>query len=152
MLMSHTIVFALLFFSTSLYALWRGGTAERLAVATVVAGSILTVLLYSPHGARFAQVEAGVMIADIVVLAGFMGLACFSTRFWPIWVSGLQLVAVIVHILRLISPTILPVPYMMVLAFWSYPIQFLLAVAAHRHWVRLRTRGWDGSWRGPVAQ
>ncbi len=152
MLMSHTIIFALLFFSTSLYALWRGGAAERLGVAIVVAGSILTVLLYSPHGARFTHVETGVMIADIVVLAGFLALACFSTRFWPIWVSGLQLVAVIVHVLRLVSPTILPVPYMVVLAFWGYPIQFVLAVAAHRHWRRLRQRGWDGSWRAGAAE
>jgi hypothetical protein len=66
------------------------------------------------------------------VLASFTFIALRSTRFWPMWVAGLQLVATSVHLLKLLSPALMGLVFGAALAFWSYPILLIIAVGAWR--------------------
>jgi len=49
-------------------------------------------------------------------------LACNSGRYWPIWATGFQIVAVATHFASLWIPDIVPIAYQALLSFWSIPI------------------------------
>lgn len=138
-------LFRILLALVALYAVVRGSRDERLISLICVAGALATHVLISPLRHRFAGVEIPVMIIDILVLAGFMLVALRSSRFWPLWVAGLQLTTMLGHLLKAIDLSLLPRAYGASMAFWAYPIVLIVAVGTWRGH-RRRTR------HGPEAQ
>lgn len=128
------------------YAWFRGGAPERAAATIIAIGSILTTLSYTPYATRFQSVETGPFVIDIVVWFAFVALALKAERFWPIWVAALQGVAVAVHAIRLIDPTIIPWAYAFLMAIWVYPMLALLVFGIRQHQRRLKLSGADPSW------
>lgn len=111
---------------------WRGRSDERMAAATCVAGTLLTVIASAPLSQRFASFDFMTFLVDVGVLAAFVTIALRSTRFWPMWVAGLQLTGTSVHLLKLIDEQLMRFVFGAALAFWSYPILLLIAVGAWR--------------------
>ena len=64
----------------------RANCRRRPALAATVA----TMLTVSPLPAAMRGIEGAVLV-DLAVLAGFFAVALRSSRFWPLWVAGLQL-------------------------------------------------------------
>ena len=79
------------------------------------------------------------MLVDLLVFVGFLFVALRSPRFWPLWVAGLQLTTTLGHILKGMSPDLLPQAYGAALQFWSYPILLILAVGTWRSYERRRS-------------
>ena len=125
-------IFAPLLLAVSIYALWRGGTDERIVAATCVAGTIATMLAISPMAQRYEGIEEGLVLVDLGVLGGFVAVALRSSRFWPLWVAGLQLTTSLGHLLKGANQDVLPQAYGAALQFWSYPILIILAVGTYR--------------------
>ena len=90
-------IFLPLLVAICLYALWRGGTDERIVALTCLGGTVATLLTVSPLTSRYTDIESGLALVDFVVLAGFVGVALRSNRFWPLWVAGLQLTTALGH-------------------------------------------------------
>jgi hypothetical protein len=130
----------------SLYTFWRGGAPERVGMAILVIGSILSTLSLRAMPVRFHDVEMGVFIVDIVALLLFVGLALAADRYWPLWVAGLQLVGVASHVLRLADADVIPWAYAITQSLWGYPILLAMVIGAARHRKRLTTLGADRSW------
>ena len=116
----------------ALYAFMRGSRDERLVGVICVTGALATHLLISPLRERFASVELPVMIVDLAVFAGFLLVALRSSRFWPLWVAGLQLTTMMGHVLKAIDLSLLPRAYGASMTFWAYPIVLILAVGTWR--------------------
>ena len=76
--------------------------------------------------------EIGVLAVDLFTLAAFTYVALRSDRFWPLWISGLQLTTSIGHVLKAIDSHLVPFAYGAALRVWSYPILIILAVAVWR--------------------
>lgn len=123
------------------YAWLRGGSAERIGASIALAASLLTQAAYSPLGGRFDNVETAVLAVDVAVLGCFVTLALHSERYWPIWVSALQLIGVLAHIARLADPSMIRPGYAFILAVWSYPTLALIAAGTWRHHRRTTMRG-----------
>ena len=121
----------------ALYAFMRGSRDERLVGVICVTGALATHLLLSPLRERFASVEIPVMIVDLAVFAGFLLVALRSSRFWPLWVAGLQLTTMMGHVLKSIDLSLLPRAYGASMTFWAYPIVLILAVGTWRTHRRL---------------
>lgn len=134
-------LFRTLLFSVVVYALMRGGRDERAVAWMCVAGTLATILAISPLGDRFQHLELGVALIDVVVFAGFTAVAITSQRFWPLWISGLQLTTILGHSLKAVDSSLIPQAYGAALNFWGYPILIILAVGTFR----------THRWRHPAA-
>ncbi|WP_426265741.1 hypothetical protein [Sphingomonas sp. LHG3443-2] len=116
---------------------WRGRSDERLAAAVCVGGTALTVLVGNKLDIHGSDFDLAAFIVDGAIFIAFLVIALRSERFWPLWVAGLQLTTVSVHLLMILSPDLPGLIFGTALAFWSYPILLLIAI---------------GAWRTPVIE
>jgi hypothetical protein len=137
------MVFETLLLGSTLYALLRGGAPERLVSMMMVTAWILSMALDSNTG--HIHFEAGVFAVDAVFFVALYLLSLFTTRFWPIWMSAMQGIDVLSHILAVLSPAD-AVGYTIMTQFWGYPMQVLLIVATRHHRLRLKRLGTDPAW------
>ena len=114
------------------YAWWRGRSDERLAALACFAASLVSLLVLSPWQQRYSGVELGVFVVDACALAVFARIALQSERFWPLWVSGLQLTTSMAHLIKAVDIDLLPLAYGAAARFWSYPILLIIAVGTWR--------------------
>ena len=128
----HVLIYLALLSAVTVYALVRGDRDARITAIACVGATAATALVLSPLVGRYANVETGVATIDFIVLAVFVTVALQSTRFWPLWISGLQLTTTLAHLIKLIEPELLNVAYAAALRFWSYPILFILAIGTYR--------------------
>jgi hypothetical protein len=142
--MIRIIFFNLLLFGACGYALLRGTRDARIIALVCVAADFATLAVKGPSATSYASVETGVMIVDILTFAAFTFVALTSDRFWPLWVSGLQLTTSMGHVLKGIETSLLPIAYAAALRFWSYPILIILTVAVWRHQQRVRQQNVEG--------
>lgn len=124
------------------YALLRGNVDARIVATLCVVGTLATLAFLSPMATRFTGVEGATLLVDLAVLAGFVAVALQSSRFWPLWVAGLQLTASLAHLMKAIDLDLLPHAYGAAMAFWSYPILLILAIGTWRG-ARRREDGGD---------
>lgn len=117
--------------ATSFLALRRGDWEVRVAAGICLLATLLTLIFLHPTDS-YGNIEASVALVDLGVLTAFVVIAIKSPRFWPLWVSGLQLTTTLAHLLRLISPDLVAIAYAAAMRFWSYPILLILIVAALR--------------------
>jgi hypothetical protein len=136
--MVRLILYNLLLFGACGYALWRGKVDARIVAAAFFVGNFATFALRSEGSGGYSSLEPGIFAVDLACLAAFTYAALISDRFWPLWVSGLQLTTSFGHVLKAVHSDMLPLAYAAALRFWGYPILIILAVGVWRSQQRLR--------------
>ncbi|WP_182466785.1 hypothetical protein [Sphingomonas gilva] len=144
--MLRLYIFLGLQLAVSAYALVRGGAPERIVAVLMLVAYAVSMLVQSQFPVRFHGVELGIFMVDCAMLAALLAVALRAERFWPLWMTGLQAVAVAAHLAKMASPEVIPWAYAAMLAFWSYPMMALLAIGTWRHWRRMAAFGADRSW------
>ena len=135
----HRYIFVILLIVTCGYAIWRGRRDERVVAIACIVATVATRFLVSPVSIRYSNVELGLVLVDLAMLATFITIALQSQRFWPLWVAGLQLTTSMSHLMKAIDWQLLPKAYGAAVALWSYPILIILAVGTWRsHQRRMR--------------
>jgi hypothetical protein len=130
--MLRLIIFNALLFGACGYALVKGTRDARIVALVCIVATFASSVVKAPVQASYSSVESGVLIVDLLTFAGFAFVALRSDRFWPLWVSGLQLTTSLGHVLKAVQPDLLPMAYAAALRLWSYPILIILAVAVWR--------------------
>ena len=130
--MVRVLFYFMLLTGVAAYAMLRGRREERIAALTCVAASLASLALLMTRPAYYSGLELGVAVIDFAALLIFVWIALRSSRFWPLWVAGLQLTSTLGHALKLVSPELLPVVYATSLASWSYAILLIIAVGIWR--------------------
>ena len=125
-------IFRILLALVVLYALLRGQRDERHVGIIFVIGVIATELVLPERSERFAGVEVKLVLVDVAVLAGCVWVALRSDRFWPLWIAGLQLTAMLGHLLKAVEVELFARAYAAALVFWAYPMLIILAVGTWR--------------------
>ena len=125
-------LFRILLAVVAAYVLLRGRRDERDVGLVLVLGVIATHLVISPLKTRFASVETHVFAVDVIVFMGFLWVALRSERFWPLWIAGLQLTAIMGHVLKAVDVHLFTKAYAAAMVFWSYPIVLILAIGTWR--------------------
>ena len=144
--MLQSAIYFSLVFACWAYAMRCGGAPERIGISILGVGSILTVVAASTPTVRFGAVEIGIFLVDVGALLGFLILALRAERWWPLWVTSLQAIGTTAHAVKLMDPEVIRWAYAFALAFWSYPMLFLLALGTWNHQRRLARFGVDKSW------
>jgi hypothetical protein len=126
--MTRLILFNLLLFGSCGYALVRGTRDAQIVAIVTLFASFASYALFS----RYTDVESGVLVVDLLTFAAFTAVALKSDRFWPLWISGLQLTTSFGHLIKAWEDQLVPLAYAIALRSWSYPIQIILAVAVWR--------------------
>jgi hypothetical protein len=124
----RSLIFYSLLFGACGYAWMRGRYEERLVAAVCIVATFASLALKT----GYAGLEVGVLVVDLLTLGLFTFVALRSERFWPLWISGLQLTTSIGHILKVVEPDLVPLAYAAALRFWGYPILIILAVGTWR--------------------
>jgi len=136
--MIRVILFDLLLFGVCGYAFLRGTKDARIIGAVCIVANFASFALRGPAATSYGSVQWGVMAVDLFTLAAFTWVALTSERFWPLWVSGLQLTTSFGHFLKGMDTDLVPIAYAAALRFWSYPILIILAVGVWRSHKRQR--------------
>jgi hypothetical protein len=126
------IVFWTFLFVVCALAVLRGHTDERIAASACAIATLVTHFILGPLKIKYSTVEPGLLALDIAMLATFVVLALRSSRFWPLWVAGLQLTMSMAHVLKAIDAQLIPRAYAAATVFWSYPILFIILIACWR--------------------
>lgn len=130
--MERFILYHVLLFGACGYALLRGRTDARIVGAVFLIGNFATYALRSPFGESYTSVETGILAVDVIAFLAFTYAALISDRFWPLWVSGLQLTTSLGHVMKAVDLGLLPLAYAAALRFWAYPILIILAIGVWR--------------------
>ncbi|SEH14953.1 hypothetical protein SAMN05428974_1315 [Sphingopyxis sp. YR583] len=148
--MLRIAIFLILLVGTCAYALWRGGAPERIAAGAMLAACFGSALVRSDADLRFSQMEVGIFLIDLLLLAVLFGVALRADRGWPIFVTALHLATVGAHAVKLIQPDIIRVTYVVMVTAWSWPMVIALAVGTFRHRLRVGSQGCDLDWSHPL--
>jgi hypothetical protein len=92
---ADVVVVMLLSASLALLALLRGGKPERFCAAIIAFGMIADRVsqAHFDYG-DFVRFSAPRLVLDSIQFAGFLYVALYANRFWPIWVAAAQAVAI----------------------------------------------------------
>lgn len=144
------ILFLMLLLGACLYAILRGGAPERIGAAILVLATLASALALEMSAHRYRSTELATMWVDIAMTIAFLALALRAQRYWPMWVSMVQLDLVAMHLV-MFSPQTGSWSYWAVQALWSYPQPILLAAGTWRHRARVRRYGDDPAWSPVVS-
>ena len=136
--MERIVIYHVLLFGACGYALLRGNTDARIVGAVFLIGNFVTYALRSPFAQSYSSVETGIFAVDVIAFLAFTYAALISDRFWPLWVSGLQLTTNLGHVMKAVDLHLLPLAYAAALRFWGYPILIILAVGVWRSQRRVK--------------
>ena len=114
----QAVYWAVLFATTSI-AFWKGGQPERLTAVALFTASLATPIFVM---SLFSAPEFGVLAIDVLLLGWLVWLAVTNDRFWPLPAAGFHLVGTVIHVVRILDPSIIQFAYAHAQAFWAYPV------------------------------
>ena len=130
--MDRLLIYHALLLGACGYALIKGRADARIVAVVFLMGNFATTALRSHVAGVYSSLEPAILAIDVLAFFGFTYAALISDRFWPLWISGLQLTTSMGHILKAADQHLLPIAYAAALRFWAYPILLILAVGTWR--------------------
>ena len=112
-------------------AVLLGGREEKLAALAFLISWAATLLL---RDRSWVGMQWGGLFADLGLFLAFFGIALRSSRYWPIWAAGFQLLAVVTHGARLIDPNLGAWAYITAGVIWTWLVMAAMAVGVYECW------------------
>lgn len=106
----------------------------------MIIGSLSSLAVGKVWGTPWVRTEAEIFAIDIVALLALILLSIKSDRFWPMWASAFQLLAVTIHTAVMMEPQITPWAFATGAVFWAYPMLLALAIGSLEHLPATRER------------
>ncbi|WP_299194300.1 hypothetical protein [uncultured Erythrobacter sp.] len=132
-------------------ALLWGGAPERIIAASWLIFFELTGLIYKnfirSEGYQLQGVDAFLATTDFLVLVIWVIVALYANRNYPLWIAGMQLLAMTAHLARGMSEAISPIAYLFLIVAPGWFQLIFLAAGVSRHVMRKRKYGEYRSWR-----
>ncbi|WP_292048036.1 MULTISPECIES: hypothetical protein [unclassified Brevundimonas] len=116
----------------ALFAFLKGGQAERFGAGAYLFAWFASIILQENSG--FRGMPVGLFLIDVVALFVFVGLSWRYRRSWPVWVSGIQLITVMCHIMILTKQPVLLASLITVMNLNSYLIIGFMIVGTFFSW------------------
>lgn len=144
--MIRLTIFYVALCSIACYAARRGGAPERwmATLFVVAAGASHAIVLL--HGSNYVQLDLLRLAVDVALLGGMTIIMAKADRFWPMYCTTFQILAVATHGVRVMDPLILSPVYYRSTAWLAYPTLIILAAGVARHRRREKSYGAEHSW------
>ncbi|HRE33539.1 MAG TPA: hypothetical protein PK217_00525 [Sphingopyxis terrae] len=116
-------------------ALRWGAAPERICVAILGFVTLADPVyhLLAGHGAIYGSVDLGHLTFDLMMAAGFIAVALWANRIYPLWLAGFQLVSVIGHFSRELTSSFPKLAYGLMIYGPFYIILPILGFGIWRH-------------------
>lgn len=144
--MHRALLFSGLLLLACVYALVRGGKPERYAAGMYLLAFLASALFAQIGSDLYDSINWGIVSVDLLLAISLGALALHANRYWTIWASSIQVVAILAHLAKLLVPEIAAMAYEITLLVWSYAVIPLLVSATFRHQARIRLNGADQNW------
>jgi hypothetical protein len=118
-------------------AAWKGGPSERFGAAVFYGAWILTMLVRDDGVGR---PQYGIFIVDSLLFVLLLALALRSRRYWPLFMAGFELLAVVTHAGRFIDNQIGAWAYHSAGQIWGYLMLAALGAGTWNRWREVRDR------------
>jgi hypothetical protein len=148
--MTRALFFSGLLLLACLYAIVRGGKPERYAALMYVAAFIASALSAQFGSELYRSINWGIVAVDVTLAVSLGALALHANRYWTLWASSIQIVAILAHLAKMMVPEIAATAYEITLLVWSYAAIPLLLIATFRHRQRMQKNGEDPEWSQPA--
>ena len=143
--MSRFLLQVALILLVVLFALRKGGRPER-HIALVLLGMLAANTLYGVlvgWWTDYDEIPWYRVVFDCTGFAFILIVALRADRWWPLWVSGVQLLSVLAHLLRALDADLHPLVYA-IMERWPYWIAIgLTGLGTYLHASRARTASTD---------
>ena len=133
-----------LLLTVSVWTLRRGGAPERIAMAAILIAVAATSAVASNR--VFGGRETGIFVVDLLLTVVIFTLAMLAERFWPLWLSAILIVGVMLQLAIWYAPHHHRGVYLILHAMSAYPTLILILAGTLRHRHRLRRDGHDPAW------
>ena len=104
-----------------------GGRDGRWAAILFLVATALTIPA-GRLGRAWGETELLVLGVDLMFLGSMYALMLSSRRYWPIWMVGFHLVAVVTHLSTMVTPEFTPRIYRAMGSFWAIPVLLSLLI------------------------
>jgi hypothetical protein len=104
-----------------------GGRDGRWASFVWLAAVLLTIPA-ARLGKSWGETEVWILVVDVLLLASLYTVMLTSRRYWPIYMTGFHLVAVVTHFATMVVPSFTPRLYRAMESFWSIPLLLSLLI------------------------
>lgn len=128
---------------------WRGAGPERACAGIYLAMWSVDRLYHMMFGTivMLGGADIGHIAIDAFSAFGLVCVALYANRNYTLWLASMQLVALLSHFLRIISPGIDPTAYALLMASPMYLAVMVFAIGIIRHMLRQQRHGPYRSWR-----
>ena len=136
-------------------ALLKGRGPERATIAVWVLCFEIPNLVYREilgHDIRLTGVDSFLVMKDVAACVLWVLLALYANRNYPLWIAGVQLLAVGAHVARGLLEAIAPISYAFLIVAPGWIALVIMAIGFTRHAMRERKYGAYRDWRtSPVS-
>ena len=139
------ILFNIILATSCLAVIKWGGTPEKIAIGLMLAADIFS-LAFGANSHGYLHFENGIFFIDCALLVSILVLALRANRYWPLWITAMQLATVCTHLAFLALGTRMPWAYAFATMLWSFPMVAAVGWGAWRHHQRLHRFKADPPW------
>lgn len=144
--MERALIFTGLLLLAIVYALVRGDKPERYAALMYMIAFAASALSAQLGSDLYHAINWGIVAIDIALAVSLGALALRANRYWTLWATSIQIVAIFAHLAKLLVPEIAAMAYEITLLVWSYAAIPVLMIATYRHHERVRQNGPELNW------
>lgn len=132
--------------------IWGAGPERAIIVTWVLAFEFADLIRYFvlDAGRQVAEVDFSLAGSDLVAAIVWTLIALNANRNYPLWIAGLQVLALSAHFARVLTDIITPIAYAIMVAAPGWLQLFVLAAGLTRHVRRKKAFGPYRDWRIPV--
>ena len=129
--------------------IWGGAPERAVAASWVIifkASSFIRETFFT-QSIQLMEVDVFLASTDIAACIVFVWIALYANRNYPLWIAGLQVLAVSAHLARGLVESILPIAYVVMIVAPGWLQLLLLGIGLARHSARKRKYGAYRDWR-----
>jgi len=114
-------------------AFLKGEFEERLTAAALLLSIGVTVVL---RDRSWSHLQVAGFVMDVLVLVVLVGISLRTAKFWPMAAAGFQLLAVLIHVAKMIDPQVQDWAYITAIVIFTYLLIGALGVGTWNTWRR----------------